>query len=216
MVLSTKFNNLAFLSTDQISFYIKNYAINFINKNSLQSFVKTRLALINFNLYYFIGFTYRMSLNSIIYFLKNSLFFKYNVIVDIAVLDFPGRLLRFQVNYLLLSTQYNTRLMLSVYTKEIFPIESLRNIFKGATWLEREVYDLYGILFYNQPDLRRILTDYAFKGFPLRKDFPLTGFNEICYNDIIKTISKIKVTLAQEYRVYTFQNPWVTLGKFLG
>jgi NADH/F420H2 dehydrogenase subunit C len=133
--------------------------------------------------------------------------FQYKQLVDIACYDFPGKKYRFSVNYILYSFKYNTRLIVIVKTNEVIPLPSITSLFKSANWLEREVWDLYGVFFDAHPDLRRILTDYGFSGHPLRKDFPLTGFVEVYYNDSKKRLRYEPVELAQEYRTFTLQSP---------
>lgn len=154
-------------------------------------------------------------LNECIFFLKNSFLFKINSLVDITAVDWIWRLFRYSVYYNLFSFLYNYRLFLvvdvPVYYNYVYGygIESVINLFKSANWLEREVWDLYGIYFYNHIDLRRILTDYGFTGFPFRKDFPLTGFKELRYDDTYKIIIFENLKLTQEYRAFSFINPWV-------
>ena len=120
----------------------------------------------------------------------------------------PQRDQRFDVIYHFLSPRLNQRVRLKVATDETTPVPSLINVFRGADWFERETYDLYGVLFTGHPDMRRILTDYGFEGHPLRKDFPLTGFVEVRYDDEQKRVVYDKVTLAQEFRSFDFLSPW--------
>ena len=128
--------------------------------------------------------------------------------IDICGVDWPGREKRFDVVYHLLSPRQNLRIRLKVATGEDEPVPSLCGVFPGADWFEREAYDLYGILFTGHPDLRRILTDYGFEGHPLRKDFPLTGFVEVRYDDELKRVVYNPVELRQEYRDFDFLSPW--------
>lgn len=139
---------------------------------------------------------------------KNNLSY-FKVLTDIIAVDYPHKKYRFKVIYNLLSILYNTRVFVTIKIDEINSIPSLYNIFQGSRWLEREVWDLFGIFFEGNNDLRRILTDYGFEGHPLRKDFPLTGFIEVFYDDKEKRIIYEDVELAQEYRNYNFLNPWV-------
>ena len=148
-------------------------------------------------------------LRSLLSFLKKHTLCQYQQLVDIACSDVPGKKYRFSVSYLLHSILYNARIVVTVKTNEVIPLPSVTQLFESAGWLEREVYDLYGVFFYDHTDLRRILTDYGFSGYPLRKDFPLTGFIEIYYNDSTKRMAYEKVELAQEYRVFSLLNPWV-------
>lgn len=147
------------------------------------------------------------NLNALLYFLQKHSLCQYKQLVDIASSDVPGKTRRFSVHYLLLSLRYNARIIVVVQTNEVSPLPSVTSLYRSANWLEREVWDLYGIFFDFHPDLRRILTDYGFKGHPLRKDFPLTGFVEIYYNDSTKRLSYESVELAQEYRTFTLQSP---------
>jgi NADH-quinone oxidoreductase subunit C len=129
-------------------------------------------------------------------------------IIDVTAVDWPSREQRFDVVYHFLSPRLNQRVRLKVVTDETTPVPSLINVFRGADWFERETYDLYGVLFTGHPDMRRILTDYGFEGHPLRKDFPLTGFVEVRYDDEQKRVVYDKVTLAQEFRTFDFLSPW--------
>ncbi|MAJ57067.1 MAG: NADH-quinone oxidoreductase subunit C [Candidatus Pelagibacter sp.] len=140
--------------------------------------------------------------------LKKSETFKFKQLIDITGVDFPEREKRFQLIYTLLSHEYNQRIALKInfIDEEIIP--SIVNIFTSANWLEREVFDMYGIKFSNHPDLRRILTDYEFEGYPLRKDFPLTGFKEVRYDPEFKKVKYDTVKLQQDYRDFDFESPW--------
>ena len=129
-------------------------------------------------------------------------------LTDVCGVDWPQRQARFDVVYHLLSPQQNVRIRLKVMTDESTPVPSITPVFPGADWFEREAYDLYGILFTGHPDLRRILTDYGFEGHPLRKDFPLTGFVEVRYDDEQKRVVYEPVRLAQEFRDFDFLSPW--------
>jgi len=129
-------------------------------------------------------------------------------IIDITAIDWPGREQRFDVVYHFLAPRLNQRIRLKVQTDEVTPVPSLIDVFKGADWFERETYDLYGVLFTGHPDMRRILTDYGFQGYPLRKDFPLTGFVEVRWDDEQKRVVYDKVQLAQEFRNFDFLSPW--------
>ena len=129
-------------------------------------------------------------------------------LIDISGVDYPSRLNRFDVVYHLLSPRQNLRIRVKVATDEDTPIPSATPVYPGADWYERETYDLYGVLFSGHPDLRRILTDYGFEGHPLRKDFPLTGFVEVRYDDEVKRVVYEPVELRQEFRNFDFQSPW--------
>ena len=129
-------------------------------------------------------------------------------IIDVTAVDWPSREKRFDVVYHFLSPRLNQRIRLKVATDETTPVPSLIDVFRGADWFERETYDLYGVLFTGHPDMRRLLTDYGFAGHPLRKDFPLTGFVEVRYDDEQKRVVYDKVALAQEFRSFDFLSPW--------
>lgn len=129
-------------------------------------------------------------------------------IIDVCGADYPARAMRFDVVYHLLSPTQNTRIRVKLRTDEDTPVPSITSVFPGADWFEREAYDLYGILFTGHPDLRRLLTDYGFEGHPLRKDFPLTGFVEVRYDDEVKRVVYEPVELKQEFRNFDFLSPW--------
>jgi NADH:ubiquinone oxidoreductase subunit C len=143
-------------------------------------------------------------------YLKNHSLIQYNLLVDYTVVDYPGKLLRFELVILLLSTIFNTRIKIRYFTNELISILTITHLYKIAFWLEREIWDMFGILFQNNSDLRRLLTDYGFLGHPLRKDFPLSGYTEIYFDDFKRNIIYNKVSLAQEYRFYEFKNPWIS------
>jgi NADH-quinone oxidoreductase subunit C len=129
-------------------------------------------------------------------------------IVDVTAVDWLGRERRFDVVYHLLSPKHNVRVRLKIETDETTPVNSIIDVFPGADWFERETYDLYGVVFTGHPDMRRLLTDYGFEGYPLRKDFPLTGFVEVRYDDELKRVVYSPVRLAQEFRNFDFLSPW--------
>jgi NADH-quinone oxidoreductase subunit C len=128
--------------------------------------------------------------------------------IDVTAVDWPQREKRFDVVYHLLSPTRNWRVRVKVETDEATPVPSILDVFPGANWFEREAYDLYGVLFSGHPDLRRILTDYGFEGHPLRKDFPLTGFVEVRWDDEQKRVVYEKVRLSQDFRSFDFLSPW--------
>jgi NADH-quinone oxidoreductase subunit C len=128
--------------------------------------------------------------------------------IDVTAVDWPSRERRFDVVYHLLSPKQNARVRVKIETDEASPVPSIIDVFPGADWFERETYDLYGVLFTGHPDMRRILTDYGFDGHPLRKDFPLTGFVEVRYDDELKRVVYDPVRLAQEFRNFDFLSPW--------
>ena len=144
----------------------------------------------------------------VIQFLKSNDKCKFKQLIDIAGVDYPDNERRFQLIYLFLSHEHNLRIKLLIHFNENQQINSITKIFPSANWMEREVFDMYGIKFKNHPDLRRILTDYGFKGHPLRKDFPLTGFNEVRYSEKEKKVIYEPVKLEQNYRNFDFESPW--------
>jgi NADH-quinone oxidoreductase subunit C len=143
-----------------------------------------------------------------IQFLKSNEKCKFKQLIDIAGVDYPGEEKRFKLVYLLLSHEHNHRIKILINFETNQIINSITKIFPSANWMEREVFDMYGIKFKNHPDLRRILTDYGFKGHPLRKDFPLTGFNEVRYSEKEKKVVYEPVKLEQNYRNFDFESPW--------
>ena len=147
-------------------------------------------------------------LTEIVQFLKSNEKCKFKQLIDIAGVDYPDNEKRFQLVYLFLSHENNVRIKLSIKFEIDQVINSITKIFPSANWMEREVFDMYGIRFKNHPDLRRILTDYGFKGHPLRKDFPLTGFNEVRYSEKDKKVIYEPVKLEQNYRNFDFESPW--------
>ncbi len=144
----------------------------------------------------------------VVQFLKSNDNCKFKQLIDIAGVDYPEEEKRFHLIYLFLSHEYNSRIKLLIRFKPDQNINSLTKIFPSANWMEREVFDMYGIKFRNHPDLRRILTDYGFKGHPLRKDFPITGFNEVRYSEKEKKVVYEPVKLEQNYRNFDFESPW--------
>ena len=144
----------------------------------------------------------------VVQFLKSNENCKFRQLMEIAGVDYPEDEKRFELIYLFLSIEHNTRIKLLIKFELNNTINSLTKIFPAANWMEREVFDMYGIKFKNHPDLRRILTDYSFKGHPLRKDFPLTGFNEVRYSEKEKKVIYEPVKLEQNYRNFDFESPW--------
>jgi len=145
---------------------------------------------------------------STILFLKTNEKCKFKQLIDITAVDYPQKEKIFKVVYLLLINENNFRVIINVDIDEKDLIQSITKIFPSANWMEREIYDMYGISFKNHPDLRRILTDYGFEDFPLRKDFPLTGHTEVRYNEDKKKVVYESVKLDQEYRDFDFESPW--------
>jgi len=150
----------------------------------------------------------------VISFLKNHHNAQFAILADIAGVDMPTRKNRFELVYNLLSLRYNSRIRVKTYTDELTPVDSLSGVFAAANWYEREIWDMYGVFFTNHPDLRRILTDYGFQGHPLRKDFPLTGYYEVRYDDELQRLVQEPVELAQEYRKFDLAAPWEQFPAF--
>lgn len=147
-------------------------------------------------------------LNFVLSYLKNHTALQFNVLVDITVIDRFSHKNRFEVYYFLRSTVFNNFLVLKTFSDGFLPLSSVTLHYLGAGWLEREIWDMFGIFFSNHQDLRRILTDYGFQGFPLRKDFPLSGFIEVRYDDETKRVIYDSLELSQEFRFFDFQSPW--------
>ena len=141
-------------------------------------------------------------------FIKSNKYTKFRQLIDITAVDYPENSQRFKIVYLFLSHEFNQRIILSYLINENEVIPSLTSIFPAANWMEREVFDMYGVKFKDHPDLRRILTDYEFEGHPLRKDFPLTGHTEVRYSEEKKKVIKEKVKLEQNYRNFDYESPW--------
>lgn len=145
--------------------------------------------------------------------LKNHTLFQYKILSDISVIDYPDNCWRFEINYHLLSIRYNSRIRLKIYTDELTSIESCTEIYPAASWFEREIWDMFGIFFTGNKDLRRLYTDYGFEGYPLRKEYPISGYFELRYDEVQKKIIYEPLELAQEFRNYDFKSPWVPLKK---
>ena len=147
-------------------------------------------------------------LSSTILFLKTNSKHRFKQLIDITAVDYPEKEKRFKIIYLLLSHENNLRIVININIDEKTIVPSITKIFPSANWMEREVFDMYGISFKDHPDLRRILTDYGFKGYPLRKDFPLSGHTEVRYSEDKKKVVSEPVRLDQEYRDFDFESPW--------
>ncbi len=150
----------------------------------------------------------RDSIVKVLSFLRDNVNCQFKILVDLCGVDYPERQNRFDVVYNLLSLTQNARIRVKVQAREDTPVPSVVSVFNAAGWWEREAWDLYGIYFSNHPDLRRILTDYGFEGHPLRKDFPLTGYVEVRYDDEQKRVVYEPVKLTQEFRNFDFLSPW--------
>ena len=140
--------------------------------------------------------------------LKTNQKLKFKQLIDITAVDYPSNEKRFKIVYFLLSHEFNQRIIISSFINDNEQVETLTNIFPSANWMEREVFDMYGINFQDHPDLRRILTDYEFEGFPLRKDFPITGHKEVRYSEEKKKVIYEPVKLEQDYRNFDYNSPW--------
>ncbi len=147
--------------------------------------------------------------------LKDNKKLLFDQLIDITAIDYPTKSSRFELVYIFLSMVYNKRVILKTYLEDEEEIESITSVFKSANWFERECFDLFGIKFINHPDLRKILTDYNFEGYPLRKDFPLTGHTEVRYDDLEKKVVYEPVRLAQEYRNFDYLSPWEGISNTL-
>ena len=145
---------------------------------------------------------------STILFLKTNEKCRFKQLIDITAVDYPEKEKRFKIVYLLLSHEKNLRIVINTHINEKALVPSITKIFPSANWMEREVFDMYGVSFKDHPDLRRILTDYGFEGYPLRKDFPLTGHTEVRYSEAKKKVISEEVKLDQEYRDFDFESPW--------
>ena len=148
------------------------------------------------------------NLIEVLLFLKTNAVTKFRQLIEVTAVDYPEKEQRFRMVYLLLSHENNSRIVIDYYIKEKKIVPSITNIFPSANWMEREVFDMYGIEFKDHPDLRRILTDYNFEGYPLRKDFPLTGHNEVRYSEEHKKVIYEPVKLEQNYRNFDYESPW--------
>ena len=148
------------------------------------------------------------NLIEVLLFLKTNTVTKFKQLIEVTAVDYPEKEQRFRMVYLLLSHENNSRIVIDYYIKENKIVPSITNIFPSANWMEREVFDMYGIEFKDHPDLRRILTDYNFEGYPLRKDFPLTGHSEVRYSEEDKKVVYEPVKLEQNYRNFDYESPW--------
>jgi len=154
------------------------------------------------------------SILQVIQFLKDHHNAQFLSLSDITAIDVPSRKYRFEIIYNLLSVRFNSRIRIKTYTDEMTPIDSICSVYEGANWYEREVYDMFGVFFADHPDLRRILTDYGFVGHPFRKDFPLSGYIELRYDEEKKRIVYEPVELAQEFRKFELSAPWEQFPHF--
>lgn len=148
---------------------------------------------------------------NVLFFLKNHTKYQFKMLTCISGVDYPSEKYRFKVVYELLSVRFNIRLRVKVFTHELMPIPSVEKVYLAAGWYESEIWDMFGIFFNNHTNLTRLLTDYGFEGYPLRKDFPLSGFVEASYDYTRKRVSNERVELSQEFRAFKFSSPWETL-----
>lgn len=148
------------------------------------------------------------SILEVLTFLRDHTNCQFKCLTDLCGVDYPERKARFEIVYNLLSIRYNTRIRVKTSVDEVTPLDSVSDVFQAANWWEREIWDLFGVFFSNHPDLRRILTDYGFEGHPLRKDFPLSGYVEVRYDETQKRVVCEPVELSQEFRAFDFSSPW--------
>jgi NADH/F420H2 dehydrogenase subunit C len=190
-----------FLTTSTFqSLVIGNYLKAIMGKYCL--FINLRTSLIE------MAITSTELVNPVLTVLKKDPILSFEVLSDIAVVDYVGEKKRFQINYILFSYKYSTRLKLTLSASTLTSLQSSTSVYSNANWLERQAWDMFGIYFENHPDLRRILTDYGFQGFPLRKDFPLLGYFEVYYDDEMKRVSYKPVKLTQAFRDFNFKMAW--------
>lgn len=150
----------------------------------------------------------REQILQVLKFLRDDARCRFEILIDICGVDWPGRANRFDLVYHLLSARNNQRIRVKLEADEVTQVPSAVGVYSAADWYEREAYDMYGILFSGHPDLRRLLTDYGFQGYPMRKDFPLSGYVEVRYDDIKKRVVYEPVKLTQEFRAFDFESPW--------
>lgn len=188
----------------------KNYNLFYTSFLFFQYILENFFLVIRFHFYALELITVNYKLFDLLVFLKSSFFFSLNCLLDIVVKDYliKQKLFRFSITYILLSVKYNFKCYITFFLKEFNIVPSILKIYKNANWSEREVWDMFGIFFFNHSDLRRILTDYNFYYFPLRKDFPLTGFFELYYDERKQQLVLTPVSLSQEYRFFSLKNVW--------
>lgn len=189
IIKSTKFNLLSYL------FKTLN---NFLNIKIIFNMKQNVL-----NLY-----VNKTNLNFLLNFLKKHNKLKFETLIGITAIDYPENFNRFELNYFLLSYKLKCRLVIKIVTNQVTPVSSISSLYKSANWYEREIWDLFGVFFFSNNDLRRILTDYGFEGHPFRKDYPQTGFVEVRYDDEYKLVKYELLEIVQEHRFFDFDNPW--------
>jgi NADH:ubiquinone oxidoreductase subunit C len=197
---------LKFSILEQFKF---SYKVFFFFSNFLKIILSNFLFVIRFHFYSLELITTVNRLLLILLFLNKTIFIQLVLLLDIAVRDFIQKILRFSITYIALSVKFNVKFYITSFVNELDSIASVIKIYNNANWFEREIWDMFGLFFLNHPDLRRILTDYGFFYFPLRKDFPLTGFVEISYSDIQKKLLYTPISLLQEYRTFSLHTPWI-------
>ena len=158
--------------------------------------------------YNLILFVKPIFLFDLLLFLKYNILYQFEILTCISGVDYPSNNYRFKIVYELLSVRYNFRIRIKTFVHELMVVDSCEKLFSAANWYECEVWDMFGIFFKNHSNLKRILTDYGFEGYPLRKDFPLSGFIEMRYNEIEKRVVNESLELCQEYRTFSFLSPW--------
>jgi NADH-quinone oxidoreductase subunit C len=192
------FNLINYIIESYKNFFLEiddlNFCANIFTTRDSSNFLEINLS--NVNLLTFLNF------------LESDSIFAFNQLLDLFSIDYPSNLNRFQLNYIFLSTELNLRLRITSALQLNHYAYSISSVFKSANWLEREIWDMHGIPFLGHPDLRRILTNYGFSSFPLRKDFPLSGFTEIRYDDELKMVVEEPLALTQEFRYFDFLSPW--------
>lgn len=192
MFIHKKFSHLQY----QLSFFLSSSLCHFLNS----IFIINDSLILNLKSSEYLLPTLR--------FLKNSFFLQFKILTDITAVDYNRLLNRFEVSYVLVSLRFNFRIIVRFSCSQFDLIPSAVSFYPSANWLEREVWDMFGLYFVNHPDLRRILTDYGFKGHPLRKDFSVNGYYEVRYDELFKTVSLEPIELPQEFRLFDFRSPW--------
>jgi NADH dehydrogenase (ubiquinone) Fe-S protein 3 len=190
-----------------------------MNKNlligNLQKLSKTcpleKMQIFNDNLIIIVNPAF---LKNILLFFKNHIMFQFKILTSVSGVDYPMNKYRFQIVYELLSVRYNFRVRIKTFAHELSSIDSVEKIFSASSWYECEIWDMFGVFFKNHSNLKRILTDYGFEGYPLRKDFPLSGFIEMRYNEIEKRVVNESLELCQEYRTFNYLSAWESQNNF--
>lgn len=205
------FINIKYFSDNLLKKIFNSYFLFLKTCNFIIKILENLLLVIRIHFYSLELITIKNNLFFLLLFLNRSIFFLFNFLLDIVVKDFifKKKYFRYSITYVILSLQYNIKFYITSFLNEFENLVSITKIFQNANWYEREIWDMYGIFFLSHPDLRRILTDYGFLYFPLRKDFPLTGFSELAYSDKKKKIIQNTISLVQEYRFFNLKNNWI-------